>query len=77
MLDANQWGETEADFICYADTCPSGLGFWSFDSFQGFQSDYYNDLIFFSEAYAILSALHYALPSVIQPGVVCAPEGLG
>jgi len=70
VLDANQWGETEANFICYADACPSGLGFWSFDSLEGFQSDYHNDLIFFSEAYAVLSALHYALNHSSKPSRV-------
>lgn len=64
IISAREWGPENADFVLYTDACPAGLGFWSPTHMRGFQ---YLTIegqqlgIFFLEALAVLSALHWLL----------------
>ncbi|KZP33130.1 hypothetical protein FIBSPDRAFT_906963 [Athelia psychrophila] len=64
ILDSSEWDVASSDCIMYCDTCPMGITFWSLQYLCGFQhlvisgSDYD---IWYLEALAIVSALHWIL----------------
>ncbi|KAF7984094.1 hypothetical protein HWV62_17672 [Athelia sp. TMB] len=64
IISARKWGPENADITLYSDACPVRLGFWSPAHMLGFQ---YLTItgeqrgIFFLEALAVLSALHWLL----------------
>jgi hypothetical protein len=64
MLASREWKHADAHVHLYADACPLGLGFWHPRSLQGFQyatTSTDEQGIFFLEALAVLSALHWYL----------------
>jgi hypothetical protein len=64
LLCSREWTSTDTDIHLYSDACPAGLGFWFAQSDEGFQyatSPSDPREIFFLEALAVLSALHWFL----------------
>ena len=70
LMDTQAWSVDEADAVFLADTCPFGMGFWSPMLLQGFHHAITkpallkNNLIFFKEAYMVISALLYAVQQI-------------
>ncbi|KZP19211.1 DNA/RNA polymerase [Athelia psychrophila] len=64
ILDSSEWDVSSSDCIMYCDACPMGIAFWSPQYLCGFQhlvisgSDYD---IWYLEALAVVSALHWVL----------------
>ena len=66
LISSREWAQSDTKIHLYSDACPAGLGFWFPQTLQGFQyattptdaSD-----IFFLEALAVLSALHWYVNS--------------
>ena len=66
ILSSQSWTEHDADITYLSDACPSGMGFWSPKTCEGFQCRVpptSRQPIFFFEALALLSALHHACMS--------------
>jgi hypothetical protein len=62
MLSSRKWSAPDTSIHLFADACPAGLGFWFPKTNQGFQyatSTSDSDDIFFLEALAVVSALHW------------------
>jgi len=67
MLASQVWTEHDADITYLSDACPSGMGFWSPKTCEGFQCRVPSSSpqpIFYFEALALLSAFHHACMSV-------------
>ena len=70
ILSTRDWMADEADLTYLSDACPTGMGFWSPKTCEGFQClvpSSSRHPIFFFEALAVLSALHHACMSVRPP----------
>jgi hypothetical protein len=70
VMLSNAWDTTAANLVLYTDACLQGLAFWCPSLLRGFQypsNDPSIDCIFFWEALAIVSALHWALTSSFPP----------
>ena len=70
LMFSNAWTPSQADIVFYMDACLSGLAFWSPSSTRAFQSPVTDPSlghIFFWEALAVVSALHWALTSLSPP----------
>jgi hypothetical protein len=64
FMTSNAWHPDDADVILYSDACLTGLAFWCPTMSCGFQhalSTSSVDHIFFYEALAVVSALHWVL----------------
>jgi len=69
MLASQVWTESDVDITYLSDACPTGMGFWSPKTCEGFQCHVPPSSpqpIFYFEALALLSAYHHACMSV-QP----------
>ncbi|KAF8957956.1 hypothetical protein BDZ97DRAFT_1636905, partial [Flammula alnicola] len=69
LMESVDWPLHFVDHVLYTDACLFGMGFWSPALARGFQYDIQlteTKTIFFWEAYAVLSALHWAV-RFIQP----------
>lgn len=69
LLSAREWGPQDADITLYTDACPEGLAYWSPAQLRGFQHlvIWGDSGIFFLEALAVVSALHWALTTPDSP----------
>jgi hypothetical protein len=65
LLLTLEWSLRDADVVMYSDACPAGLAFWLPTTSEGFQHSVQapGDQIFFLEALAVVSALHWYLHS--------------
>jgi hypothetical protein len=72
LLKYVSWGPDDADLVWYADACPKGMGFWSPRLLAGFQCHSAVDphLIFYHEAYTVVSAFTYAA-TIEAPNPFC------
>lgn len=64
ILRAKEWGRNDADLNLFCDACPRGMAFWCPSFNRGFQCHVTADDadgIFYLEALAVLSSLHWAL----------------
>lgn len=67
ILDSSAWSAAQANLTFYSDACPAGLGFWTGDLLIGCVHHITSDnppFIFFLEALAVLSVLHYVADNV-------------
>jgi hypothetical protein len=68
IIDSREWSRSEAhdSFLC--DACPTGMGYWSPKTCEGFvcatPSDTRNGIFFF-EALTVLSALSHACETIL------------
>lgn len=66
ILEAELWGEAQADLVIWCDACtgdsnrPPGLGFWSPVHQQGFFGQAPSNTIFYLEALCVVSAILWA-----------------
>jgi hypothetical protein len=67
IIDSREWSRSEANDSFLCDACPSGMGYWSSKTCEGFvcatPSDTRNGIFFF-EALTVLSALSHACESI-------------
>jgi hypothetical protein len=67
IIESQEWSRSDAYDTYLSDACPSGMGFWSPRTCEGFQCAVPTNSrngIFFFEALAVLSALHHVCEHV-------------
>ncbi|KAF8802435.1 hypothetical protein BYT27DRAFT_6759205 [Phlegmacium glaucopus] len=67
ILESREWTKADADQTYLCDACPTGMGYWSLKTCEGFQcavSPSSRNGIFFFEALTVLSALSHVCESV-------------
>ena len=67
VLKSREWSRADADQTYLCDACPSGMGYWSLKTCEGFQcaiSPSSRNGIFFFEALTVLSALSHVCKTV-------------
>jgi hypothetical protein len=74
IMASREWGKNDADINLFCDACPIGMGFWfpagdiSFQHVIDVNSP--PAAIFYYEALAVVSALHWAVYNVsLQAGL--------
>ncbi|KAF8240279.1 hypothetical protein L208DRAFT_1352889 [Tricholoma matsutake] len=62
IIESREWSRSDAHDTYLSDACPSGMGYWSLRTREGFQCAIPHNThnsIFFFEALSVLSALHH------------------
>jgi len=68
IIRSQEWTRTQAQDTFFCDACPTGMGFWSSKTYEGFQCAIPKTTrngIFFFEALTVLSALHHVCEHVL------------